>query len=152
VSATTCKVCGLPKFDGPAGYCGPQCKCEFKTLPQMYDNRVAEIAELKKEIESLRQQLALMQQDRDDWRARAEWWAGKWQPIESAPKDGSFILLWERFSSSPFVGYWLKNGGWYPQTEFVLVIGDAYLTDNISQSLITHWMPLPNPPANEEKQ
>jgi len=24
---TTCHRCGLPQFDGPAGYAGPQCRC-----------------------------------------------------------------------------------------------------------------------------
>lgn len=31
-----------------------------------------------------------------------------WQPIETAPKDGTAILLWEEYSTNPFVGYWCK--------------------------------------------
>lgn len=30
----TCHRCGLPMFDGPAGYAGPQCKC-WATGPNM---------------------------------------------------------------------------------------------------------------------
>ena len=73
-----------------------------------------------------------------------------WQPIETAPKDGSLVLLyrpdaydwgkvtpgkWETQQYSkkpkPYWDIWLKIGG-------------------ISESrawVPTHWMPLPEPPA-----
>lgn len=29
MSVIQCSKCGLPKFNGPASYCGAQCKCDF---------------------------------------------------------------------------------------------------------------------------
>jgi hypothetical protein len=56
----------------------------------------------------------------------------KWQPIETAPKDGTWLLLLMSDSSVPVVGsFW---GRWYYADDFEL--------DNV-----THWMPLPDPPA-----
>lgn len=34
---TECPICKLPCFHGVAGYAGPQCKCQFATLPQVHD-------------------------------------------------------------------------------------------------------------------
>jgi hypothetical protein len=58
----------------------------------------------------------------------------EWQPIETAPKDGTTVILFCDRYASPDVadvgsyeqGQWVMNGsGWEP----------------------THWMPLPNPPS-----
>jgi hypothetical protein len=54
----------------------------------------------------------------------------RWQPIETAPKDGTDILVWEGGSVgtvwfSQVFGEWL---GPYPD--------------------FTHWMPLPDPPEH----
>ena len=53
-----------------------------------------------------------------------------WQPIETAPKDGRFILAWSDYDCT-FIG--IFNGTWW--------IDDH---DNICRP--THWMPLPAPP------
>lgn len=57
-----------------------------------------------------------------------------WQPIESAPRDGSDVLLghkdsvwvdcWITYSSTADAGYWADDSN-----------GEA-----------THWQPLPDPP------
>lgn len=69
-----------------------------------------------------------------------------WQPIETAPKDGAEILLFEQTVSGPFyrVGYWEESGqnvhngneeeGWS--------LADEGYTGCIEP---THWMPLPDP-------
>jgi len=62
----------------------------------------------------------------------------KWQPIESAPKDGNPILI---YGTSGRVHYNYWHGGslnewWYPA---------AYRNEEF-----THWQPLPEPP--EENQ
>lgn len=71
----------------------------------------------------------------------------EWQPIETAPKDGTMILVWDE-SSSPGVvaAYFLSEthddeewSGW--------IYGDQLLADADPEGpLPTHWMPLPEPP------
>lgn len=57
----------------------------------------------------------------------------KWQPIETAPKDGSDILAhWKASGTSHVVYYAL--GRWCDDCD-----------DEISTP--THWMPLPEPPT-----
>jgi len=59
-----------------------------------------------------------------------------WQPIETAPKDGTLALIVQQRSASPFFGYFVAywNGDeWKFHTE-------GFVRDP------THWMPLPSPP------
>lgn len=70
-------------------------------------------------------------------------------PIETAPKDGTYLLLWEQYSTNPFVGCW-AFGSWSVSHEHVDAEGGwdgAIVVDSISQDSITHWMPLPPPPT-----
>lgn len=53
-----------------------------------------------------------------------------WQPIKTAPKDGTEVLV---YAGGFFVAYW--NGRSWDD-------GDFY--DHIDD--VTHWMPLPDPP------
>lgn len=77
-----------------------------------------------------------------------------WQPIETAPRDGTPILIWQP-GPHPFgdrsretaqdgliveyddqrwaIGYWRPRGGW----------GNR----NSAKVEPTHWMPLPAPPG-----
>ena len=74
-----------------------------------------------------------------------------WQSIETAPKDGSYLLLWEQYSDAPFVGYW-SGGSWSVSHEHVYAEGGwdgANVVDALSMP-ITHWMPIPAPPASAE--
>ena len=65
----------------------------------------------------------------------------KWQPIETAPKDGhrSIILVWD--GKDILTAYAYTNNR-----------GETYWWDGYSQCMEidpppTHWMPLPEPPA-----
>ena len=64
----------------------------------------------------------------------------RWLPIETAPKDGSYVLLAGKRREDIASGYWLQsayagNGAWiWP---FV-------------HKYPTHWMPLPEAPAMQE--
>ena len=63
---------------------------------------------------------------------------GGWQPIETAPKDGSTIVLG---------GYgWTRRGYWAIDN----FIGNGQPTwsseDGHGCGEVTHWMPLPEPP------
>jgi hypothetical protein len=58
-----------------------------------------------------------------------------WQPIETAPKDGTIVLVWD--GENMAVADWVEfpyrpGGGWM---EGIEVFSDP-----------THWMPLPEPP------
>ena len=60
----------------------------------------------------------------------------KWQPIETAPKDGSWLLLYgDPYSNdwAVFVGRFEKSGWQQP---------DGFDLEP------THWMPLPLPPSD----
>lgn len=60
----------------------------------------------------------------------------KWQPIETAPKDGSFILV-----ASAHHDMWVAQMSALPnEARPVLEESGKYLDD------ITHWMPLPPSP------
>jgi hypothetical protein len=54
-----------------------------------------------------------------------------WQPIETAPKDGTAILL---CGAGVRLGFW--NGRSWDDGDFFNDLGDAF----------THWMPIPTPP------
>ena len=70
----------------------------------------------------------------------------QWQPIESAPNDGTRVLLWAaKWDSQPILG-WKEEGGW---------ADDGHPTSYIEPPP-THWMSLPLPPTqpnsvNEEQ-
>jgi hypothetical protein len=64
-----------------------------------------------------------------------------WQKIETAPKDGVYVLV---ARAGQWVGEarWTEGGGWRePNNDW---------TDSWGQELHpTHWMPLPAPPTAE---
>jgi hypothetical protein len=62
---------------------------------------------------------------------------GGWQPIDSAPKDGSRILI-----------YGCANcGGLTMHTaRFKVERGAWIVSHNVAMFEPTHWMPLPEPP------
>lgn len=59
----------------------------------------------------------------------------KWQPIETAPKDGTLVLVWDE--DTPITASWDEGFGW---------------CDNVRGTYWgfspTHWMPLPEPPKD----
>lgn len=62
----------------------------------------------------------------------------RWQPIETAPKDGTKFLAWRRHSTLPLI---VHHNDEYSQCEDV---------DGILVYGLTHWMPLPKAPAMQE--
>ena len=71
---------------------------------------------------------------------------GDWQPIETAPKDGTPILGYdpgrtgEGYFDSVYVVRWMENS-W--QHGWIEAGGEGYDTYHP-----THWMPRPNPPTS----
>lgn len=68
--------------------------------------------------------------------------AMQWRPIETAPKEkGKYLLGWNRHHSG-VIQYWPRayedDPEWVDEsTEFI-------------EPPVTHWMPLPPPPAGEQ--
>ena len=66
-----------------------------------------------------------------------------WIPVsERLPENTDEVLVYEKYSDYPFVGYY-KNGIWHVDTDFIEVTGDALLSSNVVQKLVTHWLPIP---------
>jgi hypothetical protein len=68
-----------------------------------------------------------------------------WQPIETAPKDGTDILIWN--------GSWMVTVRWAPPYQYGywdLVECGTHASDGFLTYDPTHWMPLPSKPQKEE--
>lgn len=61
----------------------------------------------------------------------------EWQPIETAPKDGTRILLWV-VPPRMWVPFAWENGRW---------MGDDY---PLNMAEATHWTPIPTPPDGQQ--
>lgn len=76
---------------------------------------------------------------------------GRWMPVSQVlPCDDVYVLAWEQWSTNPFVGCHTPRG-WTVSHEHVDAEGGwdgATVVDCLTKpSLVTHWMPLPAPPA-----
>lgn len=68
---------------------------------------------------------------------------GEWQPIETAPKDGRVILA---YCPTTMDYMRIVPVRWH----FLASHGDIWVDGNESAwGGLTHWMPLPQPPARE---
>jgi len=64
----------------------------------------------------------------------------EWQPIETAPRDGTIILVYPDINVS-YWGYTKDDDcphGWIGRY--------CYTVDNYDTINPTHWMPIPDPP------
>lgn len=68
-----------------------------------------------------------------------------WQPIDTAPRDGTWFDVWAvmRGSSQRFTNVEIGDDGRY----FVNENDAGYLGDCWT---VTHWMPLPEPPKEDK--
>lgn len=76
----------------------------------------------------------------------------EWQPIDTAPKDGTTVLLFRRLDPWNVIGYgrwistkWRLKDGTTP-IEGWLSYGFDDPPGNLGLGGPTHWMPLPEPP------
>lgn len=87
----------------------------------------------------------------------------EWQPIETAPKDGTMVLLHTLDASiTPFegnrivVGKWIA-GPWQDGAANKFVFGSHYYIDEDNRKIVqhiataTHWMLLPPPPKKGDE-
>lgn len=73
----------------------------------------------------------------------------EWQPIETAPKDGGYILLHEKWTNTPFIGFYCDiSKCWFADKQHINVYGDGVIDDDFKQGDITHWMELPDAPKD----
>lgn len=74
-----------------------------------------------------------------------------WQPIETAPKDGSVVLGWHPLWKFPQAVCWQRpsplfdDGSHFGEFD-AWVFADWLLHDHAGSIDLTHWMPLPTPP------
>ena len=73
----------------------------------------------------------------------------EWQPIETAPRDGSWFLIWigDRFEVGqydPLIrdSYELVCDGLYKRKSDIIFEWHGFSNFHLA----THWMPLPSPP------
>lgn len=77
----------------------------------------------------------------------------KWQPIETAPKEGWILLYappeqYERFEGQVYVATWLPlSYNWKPQWAYGAKEGEHGFRSGVYGA--THWMPLPEPPTED---
>ena len=82
----------------------------------------------------------------------------EWQPIDTAPKDGTPILVyadcsgWEEYGKSRVVAYWTRHcwAAYGPAFGEPLRSKDGMTPQRIADCNPTHWMPLPTPPQGIE--
>ena len=69
-----------------------------------------------------------------------------WQPIETAPKDGTRILLYPAFSNG--------RGQYQGDIGYFYSPGECWYLQNVGHLngrwRPTHWMPLPPPPDHHD--
>jgi len=76
---------------------------------------------------------------------RSQFANSEWQPIETAPKDGSLIIGWSDDFTDPVRATWTCLHQWDdPKDVFGWVEVDGDWSTSVK---MTHWMPLPKPPA-----
>lgn len=61
----------------------------------------------------------------------------EWQPIETAPKDGTLVLIFDE-KVDVYMASWINQSGLHPKPGWIDAEGDPCEP--------THWKPLPQPP------
>jgi len=98
----------------------------------------------------------------DDTARKAEGSMSEWQPISTAPRDGRDILVWwpmralddeglptgEIVDGRAFVSAWVIGGYWWEPKEVEDGCDEEEIECGFTEEP-SHWMPLPEPPAQE---
>lgn len=75
-----------------------------------------------------------------------------WQPIETAPRDGTTVSLYAKDNHGE--QHWIPKSQYTTMTDF---IGNEYkgwtnLRRDFLEKKPTHWMPLPTPPKGKDDE
>lgn len=67
-----------------------------------------------------------------------------WQPISTAPMDGTFILVYSPTMEDVYRASWVtwNDGMWHPDYAECPILDE--------EGDVSHWMPLPPPPVEGE--
>lgn len=69
----------------------------------------------------------------------------KWEPIETAPKDGTEVLLFDKKEGEVYLGRWIDNSQkWCPQSSEMEV---GFWSDEHHLPDVSHWMKIPQVPV-----
>lgn len=71
----------------------------------------------------------------------------QWQPIETAPKDGTVIQAWHKVHKCPVSVLWKEDG--FPYRGERLNWYERSYTTAWPERAFSHWMPLPAAPTSE---
>jgi len=75
-----------------------------------------------------------------------------WRPIETAPRDGSRLLLWHPTLNLAISGCWHSEperndpSGYAPAWAWWVSDADLIIWDSGPEDVPSHWMPLEVPP------
>lgn len=73
----------------------------------------------------------------------------KWNPIETAPKDGTEVLLFDDKEGEVYLGKWIDNSQkWCPQSSEMDV---GFWSDEHHLPDVSHWMKIPQTPVKITK-
>ena len=68
----------------------------------------------------------------------------KWNPFDTAPKDGRKILAYEKWNDVPFILYWNDiHNYWCVDRSNFDTDGNAYVIDTVNRSNIIGWLDFP---------
>jgi len=104
------------------------------------------------EIEELNQQFVQWRQANPAASMREAYFAGapKWLPIETAPKEGTYVLLGSAESGGSWIGVYRPEyeSGWRPENPWAsMMLNLDHLPKRYPHLIPTHWMPLPPAPG-----
>lgn len=73
----------------------------------------------------------------------------EWQPIETAPQTGAYILLCNHDAGASWIGKYLPIyiSGYRPENPWSsMMLNHHHFKKKWASIVPTHWMPLPEPP------
>lgn len=118
-------------------------ECNRKKLTGECDDHLKEIKALNAKIECLKRDVHILNSCNVAFASSAGW-----QPIETAPKDGTYILIRQRSDDSPvgFNAHVCKHDATFPHLPWTTSYGMILGTN--PNAPVTHWMPLPPAPGS----
>ncbi|WP_373318459.1 DUF551 domain-containing protein [Laribacter hongkongensis] len=74
----------------------------------------------------------------------------EWQPIETAPKDGTEFDAWSKFGGRVPNVFWGNPTSSRTTSKCFCVYEYEWHVVPVLDNTLTHWMPLPAPPKQDQ--